>query len=399
VRFRREPHAGLALLIFKLKNGGLSWLSDRIRREWEMPTTAWGRVIYRTMRAIVARNRRPLAKPATTLHAFYDLGVAPITFDVLWFLVGAEIQRQRLGLPDIRLVIVPGPDGGLRRERDDYEMVSDADARRLRIRDLLVPAASLLPTISAVTITESRGEAAGLCIGAGTSVFPSGYEPAIPVYSGAPFCLAAVKYFGQSVASLRASASHLSEIDRWLVMQGGRGRIVVITLRAYGYMPARNSNLAAWIGIANQLRDEGYWPVFVPDTDQIRDGRLPQELAGFPIAANAALDVRLRMALYERAWLNLGVNGGPMGLCWLNERTRYITFKIITRDVPQTTPEYVASHGFVLGRSLPFATSFQKWVWANDDLAVIESEFSHMAALIKTYEAGQKAPLHAVRYQ
>ena len=49
---------------------------------------------------------------ADTLYAFYDLGVAPITFDFLWFLVGAELERERRGLSAVHAVIVPGPLSG-----------------------------------------------------------------------------------------------------------------------------------------------------------------------------------------------------------------------------------------------------------------------------------------------
>jgi len=88
--------------------------------------------------------------------------------------------------------------------------------------------------------------------------------------------------------------------------------------------------------------------------------------------------VGLRMALYQRAYLNLGVNTGPMGLCWLNDQTRYITFKILTGAVPNTTTEYKKFLGFELDKSLPFATPWQQWVWAEDECKIIEDAFSAM---------------------
>ena len=93
----------------------------------------------------------------------------------------------------------------------------------------------------------------------------------------------------------------------------------------------------------------------------------------------------LRMALYERAYLNLGVNNGPMGLCWLNDQTRYITFKMLCPAAPHTTAEYMEFLGFKIGESLPFATPGQQWVWQDDDLEVIESAF---AAMLNRLEAG-----------
>ena len=96
----------------------------------------------------------------------------------------------------------------------------------------------------------------------------------------------------------------------------------------------------------------------------------------------------LRMALYERAYLNLGVNNGPMGLCWLNDRTRYITFKMLSAAAPHTTSEYMEFLGFKIGESLPFATPWQQWVWQDDELDVIESAF---AAMLRRLEPSSEA--------
>jgi len=362
----------------------MGWLFDRIRREWQMPTTGPGRRTYRALRRLKfwGRAARPPAEgKSSTLYAFYDLGVAPITFDFLWFLTGAEIARERQGLKDIHIAFVPGREDGLRRERADYDRAIDAAARRARIDNILVPACALLPSVTGVTIASSREQAATLQSDAGVQVFPADYETGAPLYLGAPYCLSAARSDGARVATLRATAFDLQEVNEWLAARGCKGKIVTITLRAYGYMEARNSNLDAWVAFARRLDREQFSIVFVPDTDQVIGG-LPSELTPFTVFSEAAINVGLRMALYERAFLNLGINSGPMGLCWLNERTRYLTFKLLTHSVPQATPEYVASLGFALGESLPFATLWQKWVWEDDELPVIEREFANMVGLI-----------------
>jgi hypothetical protein len=120
----------------------------------------------------------------------------------------------------------------------------------------------------------------------------------------------------------------------------------------------------------------------VPDSEQCFTG-VPAELRGLPIFSEAAVAVGLRMALYQRAYLNLGVNNGPMGLCWLNEQTRYITFKILNDGALQTRAEYMELLGFETGRSLPFATEWQRWVWAEDELPIIQDAFNDMVARLE----------------
>ena len=372
------------MLIQKLREGGFAWLVTRLAEECRMPRTGPGQAAYRAARTIargVARqSRAPEPKRRDDLlFAFYDLGVAPITFDFLWLLVGAELERRRRGQASVHAVIVPGPRRGLRKENPELERSLDPVARHARIAGMLVPACALLPTLSGVTVASSREHAVDLVEAAAGAVFPARYEPALPCYPGPQEPLRAAREEGARVGLLRAVAADLRAVDAWLAAYGCDRPVVTITLRGYPYVPARNSNIDAWAAFATSRHGGRHSVVIVPDTEQCFAG-VPVAFAGLPIFYEAAVAVGLRMALYERAYLNLGVNNGPMGLCWLNERTRYITFKILNDAAPHTRPEYMEFLGFETGRSLPFATEWQRWVWAEDDLPVIEAAFDEMIA-------------------
>ena len=151
-------------------------------------------------------------------------------------------------------------------------------------------------------------------------------------------------------------------------------------------MPARNSNLSAWVAFARGLDASRYCPVFVPDTNDTIEG-LPEELRDFAVFPEAAWNIALRMALYERAFLNLEVYNGPMDLAWLNARVRYATLKIETADVPQSTLGFIRSFGFEPRKSLPFATLLQEWVWEDDTEDAITQAFRR---LIERIEAGSE---------
>ena len=161
----RVPLTGLPLLIFKLRTGGFRWLVERLHDEWQMPRTRPGQILFRAARAASRVATRPsreagvLSTADGILYAFYDLGVAPITFDFLWFLVGAELERKRRSLSSVHAVIVPGPRDGLRKENPELERSLDPATRRGRIINLLVPACALLPTLSGVTLAGSRSQA------------------------------------------------------------------------------------------------------------------------------------------------------------------------------------------------------------------------------------------------
>jgi hypothetical protein len=376
---QKIPTSGLELLVYKLRTGGLRWLAERLRQEWKMPRTKPGQILYSAVRQ-VGRSLYPprkndiFAAPSGVLHAYYDLAVAPITFDFLWFLVAVEIERRKTKLSSVHIVIVPDRDGGVRREDPAYEQVIDASSRVARIANILVPACNFLPTASGVTIASSREQVQWQVEAIKPHIVPTGYEPVMPSYLDSTGPLRAARDGETNIGVLRAAAQDLSAVDRWLAAHHVTQPPVVITLREYQYMPARNSNLMAWATFARQLDPKRFSVVFVRDTETCFDP-IPGELEGFTIFPEASVNLGLRMALYQRALVNLGVNNGPMGLCWLNERTRYITFKMITHGVPQTRPEYFSFLGFEIGHSLPFATPVQELVWDNDNVDVITQKF------------------------
>jgi hypothetical protein len=322
------------------------------------------------------------------LFAFYDLQVAPVTFDFLWFLAAADLEHRRLGLKSVHVVIVPGDHDGVRRERDDYELVIDATARQARIQNILIQACRVLPSCGGLTLATSRAEAAFLRSVVARHILPVDYEPTLPVFPGPHSCLQAARRGQGGIACLRAPAEELRAVDAWAKTHAGSRRLVAITLRRYSYMPARNSNLPAWVAFARGLDASRYCPVFVPDTNDTTEG-LPKELRDFLVFPEAAWNVPLRMALYERAFINLGVNNGPMGLAWLNARVCYATLKIETADVPQSSLGFIRSFGFEPGKSLPFATPVQEWVWEDDTEEVIAKAFQRLSERIEADDSGR----------
>jgi hypothetical protein len=384
----------LARLVTNFRSEGIPWLKKRLVAEKAFPTTSVGRGIHlvarRGLRAAAALPRAMRRMLSTqfpdlenVLFAFYDLQVAPVTFDFLWFLAASELNRRQSGLGSIHVVIVPGAYDGVQRERDDYEIVVDRLARQARIHNILIPACRLLPSCAGVTLAGTRSEGAFLRSIVARHILPTDYEPVLPVFPGPRACLQAARNGDPDIACLRAPEEELRQVRGWARAKKADGRrMVTITLRRYSYMPARNSNLPAWVAFARSLDSTRYWPVFVPDTNDTIEG-LPTELRELTVFVEAAWNIGLRMALYEHAFLNLGVNNGPMGLAWLNARVRYATLKIETADVPQSSIEFIRSFGFEPGKSLPFASPLQKWVWEDDTEEVIMRTFQRLVARIE----------------
>ncbi|MEX2615904.1 MAG: hypothetical protein WD767_07395 [Alphaproteobacteria bacterium] len=323
----------------------------------------------------------------STLYVFYDLQVSPVTFDICWSITAAENIRREQGLDDIHFVFVPGFHDGFRNESPDYEAVVDRAARRWRMSQILLPMLQFLPEVTGFTICPNRSSATLLRILHDRHVYPPSYWPRLPVAHKPRHVLDRARA-GKAVAlPLRAQPHAVRYIDQWRAANRfGARKLIVITLRNYRYMAERNSNIDAWARFAGTLDATEFAVVFVPDTETAMDP-VPTALSGYHVAAAAAWNVGIRMALYEAAYLNLMVNNGPHGLCMFNERCRYIMFKILTESAPQTTREYMTFLGFEIGKSPPFSTRFQRWVWEDDTLSVIKREFAAMRTEIETHES------------
>ncbi|MBS0245071.1 MAG: hypothetical protein JSR61_00510 [Proteobacteria bacterium] len=387
----REPKRGLRRAVYRIRTQGLAWVGKRVASEVSLPTTGVGKFLHASVRrALIAFNAVRRTSGAMSplegdvLYAFYDLKVAPVTFDFLWFLAGAELSRRKLGMGSIHVVIVPGGHQGVRREGEDYEATVGASARRERVYNVLMASCPLLPSCKGVTYASSREQATFLRRAA-RHVYPADYEPMLPVYPGPADAFAAARQGDKTIGALRATQGRLDEVERWMAATVGSRRMVVITMRQYNYMNGRNSDVQAWMAFARALDPALYVPVFIPDTGETIT-RSSEVLREFLTLPEAAWNVGLRMALYERAFVNLGVNTGPMGLCWLNAHTHYATFKMAVPDVPQTSLDYFRELGFVPGESLPFARPTQELVWHDDTFEELTRTFQRLAARLSEPE-------------
>jgi hypothetical protein len=373
-----------------IRSEGLAWVWRRVR--YRTPTTGWGRVLHASLRrmlgaalAVPRRTRGSVSTPSVsvdTLYAFYDLQVAPITYHACWFAVASDLARRRRGLRRIHFVLVPGTKNGVREERAAYEASVDVAQRIWRVHNLVIPVLTLVPSCAGYTVLPDRRAAEALRAAACNRVYPRHYEPALPVSHYPSELLALRPGEHAAVGVLRSSEQGLRYVERWMAARRNGRRVITVTLRDYSFMPARNSNLEAWAAFARRLDPAAYLPVFVLDTERTLDPT-PAELKEFDVFREASWNVGLRMALYESSYLNLGVNNGPLFLAAMNDLTRLLIFKIITPSVPQTTEEFVGQEGFQIGGQLPFATPFQRLVWEDDTLEVIEREFEAFVARVE----------------
>lgn len=138
-------------------------------------------------------------------------------------------------------------------------------------------------------------------------------------------------------------------------------KMVVLTMRHSNIKTGRNSNIEEWVKAADWMRTIGLMPVFVPDTD------FPNmTFGGHKSCPKAALDVQYRLALYESAYCNMGVNNGPMALNVFSRRP-VIYFRPITHGYQETTEAHWRANGIPVRSQFPWFSIVQRIIWDGTD--------------------------------
>jgi hypothetical protein len=362
---------------FGLRTRGLEYLYRAPINEFQNPRLAATRALRRmvvSVRDKLSADRTASVRwPDDALLFVYDLAVAPITFDFISYLAAAELSRRRKQLAHLDVVFVAGHHEGLRKELPEYEAQIDLASRSWRVRNMLVPALTLLPSVRSYALCASRAQAKRLVAGAEHRIYPLGYRVELPCQP-AKAALHNMAREGDRVwPMLRASEAARRYVKSYLDKVAGERRPLVISLRNYGFGPRRNSRTADWIAFADRCDKTRFVPIFVPDMETVMTLE-PTDLGGHPACLAACWNVEIRMALYEAAWLNMGVMNGPLELCWLNENARYLIFIQMGADANNSV-DALLENGHNIGGDLDFATPCQRMVWEADELANIETAF------------------------
>lgn len=321
------------------------------------------------------------------LQLVWDLSVAPVSYDLVAALAAAEIERRKRGLGGIVVIVVPGPHHGVKRETPAHEMAEAPEDRLHRLRHTLLPLLALMPSVRGHAVCADRQQAWSLIAGDDRRVYPDGYRIFLPLRPDPGAARDEARRAGTVWPLLTATGPGRRAAEEYLTRVAGGRRAVVITLRASALSPRRNSRIDDWVAFADGLDPGRYAPIFVYDGPP--GAPLPDALAGREVCLTASLDVEVRMGLYERAWLSMGVLSEPLTLAWYDERVRYQVF-VPLDEADDVTARALEDQGHRIGGDIEFARPWQQLVWKTDELATIRLAFAVMEARLTAIEAVER---------
>lgn len=293
----------------------------------------------------------------TILPVVYDLAAAPITYDVMNALVVARLAAMRDGYEGFRVTFVA----------DRFRDATPKD-KALTVEEKLWR----VEHIHLALALRTKG-----CVGAQVSfdrrhlVFPA--QPfSAPFMARQLFACAPTQ---DELTAFAPSKSARRRIGEWL---GDIRNPVTITLRSSPVEPHRNTDASQWLKAAEQIRDRGYDPIIVPDHDEATIGAM--DYGTWPVCALAAIDLDLRLALYERS-INLSHNGGPSFLAYFMGAP-LVSFLPVD-NLPTVSPDigHMASMlGVAPNGDWPHATPGRVLIWEPATVENIVAAFDSVTA-------------------
>ena len=314
------------------------------------------------------------------LYSFYDLAVSPVTFNIIAFLILAEIWRKKIGCRSIHVVIVLGLKSGFR--EDSFDPGYDTDNMWWRLKNILVPCCWMMPSCEDVTVFNSRKKAMTFQDKMTKNVFPRKYTVKHPIARYMDKYPVKEALRGTKIPSLQPTPQALKFARDWIDNNANDRKIISITLRESLYDKDRNSSLRDWSKFVQSLDTEIYCPVVIRDTEASLKS-LPPELENLLIFREAPWNIDLRLAFYELCYLNLFVSNGPGHLLFYDKNVSYIFIKVLSPLSGYTEDLFYRQIGLKSGSQTPWATPFQQMVWKDDKAETILEEFNNMCAKIE----------------
>ena len=270
----------------------------------------------------------------TTLNAFLDLSVCPVSYDAVVFMAQAEMERRKIGAGRMHVSVVGEP-----RKKPQY----DEHEAEWRLWNIVIPAAHLFG--ATVSCLPDMLYAERLASSKDWKNWPLDwrYQTLNKRHHLIGGVIARHKA-GEFTPIVRASAHAKRKVAEWFAKPGLP--VVTVTHRQT-YLPERNTDPKVWDAARKVIIASGYAIVTLLDTDTaLGTGR------GY-----GELNLDLRAACYELAVLNLQANNGAASLCWFSDND-YVMFGA---GVPEDEWRGLfVEQGLPLGESWPWARGYQR---------------------------------------
>ncbi len=226
--------------------------------------------------------------------------------------------------------------------RDSYRRLSDRDihyddsVKRWRSSNILTRGAGLIDIVNQVTVMDHRNLSF-----IDEDIYPAKWRADKPL--PLPYSWKAIRFLHEQNIDFRRLKSGV-EAKRGIKSYLSKNRKnVSLSIRNADFRQSRDSNIQNWVELFNYLEHIGYHCIIVPD----QNTALSSQSTPFPterVNWAAAIDLELRLALYESCFGNLTWTGGHSSIMWLSHSS-FLNFGSLNSSSFISDEQYWHSHG------------------------------------------------------
>lgn len=345
----------------------------RVKQEFKSPkfkNIRWVMDKYHSIKNRLTCKLNSRKNDSHSVVAIYDLNSNPITYDFAYFLLGAELYAKSIGEDSFYLCVIQDSNSCVS-EQDDYRKFVSTDSQYWRIKNIIL---DLVPYFNSCTGFQYRDIKQSLpLISESKNIYPPNYNGK---YAPGMNYSEIFKYIKKyDFTGFRAPQQGLNYIEKWKFSKNISHNFVTITLRQYGWDPLRNSNIGEWVKFAHYIKNMGFTPVFIPDTDAAFDTNT--EFSEFISFNEACWNVGLRVSIYECAYLNFFGSNGTAALAMLNKLSSCILMKTVVPNSLVASKSTFDERGIKVGDE-NYCLSDRQHVlsWNDDQFNFILEEFN-----------------------
>ena len=328
-------------------------------------------------------------KPSIRLLAIYDSADYPFTYDVITFLMNAELKRIELKLSKIDLVFMSqAEDPSAMREA---HRITPENYKNL-FYNLFMECSRLVKSIGSVFSFDNRDRLNNFLnsIDDSYQTFPTHYNINCPIAhkkNHAPdyYFINFDKYHNIK-ATISAPDNCLQLVRKFLTKNIYPKIPITITLRewkdlAYG----KNSSISEWQRLVDYYATSRPDIIFIVLRDFYEVYTEPSLSGDNVIECNeAVIQLSYRAALYQEASLNLLVNNGCAAVALFNKLCHYLIFNMQTDSNTNANENLLAQTcGLLRGDQFPGATMYQKIVYEADEFEIMRFHLGRMLELLE----------------
>ncbi|ESP90414.1 hypothetical protein [Pseudoalteromonas luteoviolacea] len=306
------------------------------------------------------------------LYAIYDLGSSIATFDATNFAVLAEAKRIELGKKHIHFIVVPKRNF---QQSIRLHAVHAEDDVNWRVNHILNPLFQCIKSTTGISYLNAREELSGI-LGESAHVFPSNFSlQHTQPQMGYPEIIAQTQK-GVDVAHLEAPATAKRLVDNYIQHHCADKQIITITMREYNMHEQRNSSADGWSKFLAELDTDKYYPIIIRDTYQATTpiAESLSHIEQFPLAS---MDLTVRVALYQRAFLNFSIPTGPAYMFYFIKPCPSIVFRTFNEEHFSTSKVTVEKGGFFFEQQPEFRHhDNQRVFWGEENYENITAAFN-----------------------